>query len=475
MTALHQQKLFFYLLLFISIGLHAQVFKDKELLLKVTDYNIHFHIDYENEKLHAKAILQIKNTSNKEVTSIPLLLYRLLKVNSIKDNSQNSLQFSQQVLSFEDWETYQVNFIHLQLKQPIPSGKTKSITIDYSGYLLGYEETGMKYVKDHIHPEFTILRPDCNAYPTLGYPSFEVNDAAGFENFTYKIHVTVPDSLVVANGGRLINIGKKNKKHTYSYESIKPSSRIDVAIANYKKIENDRLHVFHFQKDSIEADIVLKEAKKAISLYSKWWGKLKKSKDFSIIEIPNGWGSQADVTSIIQSAEAFSKREKTKLYHEISHLWNVQSNDTYPPRINEGLAMFIQYLTLEKLYTKKDILEKKSKIYLNRIKKSKKYGQVPIIDYGKELVTQRSYISGMLFFHVLYKIIGENNFHRALKLIYDKYSNMGAKTDDLLKMFVSTSRIKLDTFFSDWIYTTNYVTLIKEGYSLDDFVKKYHK
>lgn len=85
-----------------------------------------------------------------------------------------------------------------------------------------------------------------------------------------------------------------------------------------------------------------------LDLYTQWFGPLQQYQGYAVIEIPDGWGSQADVTSIIQAAAAFKETERTQeVYHEISHLWNVEEKEALPPRWNKGLAMFLHYLTVE--------------------------------------------------------------------------------------------------------------------------------
>ena len=64
-----------------------------------------------------------------------------------------------------------------------------------------------------------------------------------------------------------------------------------------------------------------------------------------MIEIPEGFGSQASATAgIILDASAFGDQAQLpQLYHELSHFWNPRDLDVPSPRWNEGLAMYLQY------------------------------------------------------------------------------------------------------------------------------------
>lgn len=100
-----------------------------------------------------------------------------------------------------------------------------------------------------------------------------------------------------------------------------------------------------------------------------------------------------------------------ELYHEISHIWNVKPLDPLPSRFeSEGLAMFLQYLVQEKLENKKGALEKAaewaSKSFRKKCQNDPRCKDVPIIDYGKEMLPDLSYSKGMTLFYILYKLVG---------------------------------------------------------------------
>jgi len=473
-------------LLIITLGifgftniLKSQNFSDKSIVLKTINYNLNVKVDFQEDKMYSTCELSVLNPTDEKVQIIPLLLYRLLKVTSIKDEYGNSISYKQQVLAYEDWEVMQVNFVEIELEKPIVKDEIKKLFIKYSGHLLGYSETGMNYVKDKIDPIFTIIRPDCQAYPEIGYPSSIVNRKSGLQNFDYTIVATVPDSLMVVNGGKLINKTSKNGFTTYIYKNIKKAWRIDIAIGKYSALQYDKTKLFFFPQDSIGAKTVLKYVEKTFDLYSSWWGPLKDFQGFSVIEIPDGYGSQADVSSILQTASVFvDSTQMRQLYHEISHLWNVESNDEFSPRWNEGLATFLEYLVIEKLENR-EYLDYVTKWYLNTVKmellKDTVFASTPLIDFGKKSITQYSYSMGMIMFRVLYGIVGETNFNEIVGSFYQKYYKTGASTEDFVQHSKTISNFNLNIFFQDWVYTTNYTRFVKDNMTIDEMVGLYSK
>ena len=109
--------------------------------IKVSQYDLDFQFDFENERLSCVANLSINGRGD----TLNLLLYRLLKVTCITDASGRKVDFTQNVVSFEDFEKLQVNHIKIPVRE---FAQTKStLTINYEGTIVGYTETGMNYVK----------------------------------------------------------------------------------------------------------------------------------------------------------------------------------------------------------------------------------------------------------------------------------------------------------------------------------------
>ncbi len=463
---------------FLTSSLFAQSFTDKTIQLKPKNYKLDITIDYDKEQLKGICQLTIINSADQSVQAVPLLLYRLMQVNNITTSEGDTLTFTQQVVSFEDFQQLQANYIEVALNNSLNTYESTTIIIEYEGYLLGYLETGMTYIKDHIDPEFTIIRPDCYAYPEIGVPCWEVNYKAGLPEFDYEIKITVPDSQVAVNSG--IFIGEKTGEGTvtYSYKSAMPSWRIDIPIAKYGRLENGNKRIFYLAEDSIRAEKIMQAMTNTIKLYTAWFGTLHDQNQFTLIEIPDGYGSQTTASCIIQSAGAFKDDERLyELYHEISHLWNAPKTDPQPPRWEEGLAMFLQYLTIEKL-EQRNILEQQMQRRLQSLhktlKENPKYQNIPIIDYGKQNVTRLSYSTGMLFFYTLYSVLGEQNFLNIIGSFYQRYYANGATTEEFINHVKNNSKIDLSKLFSEWFYKADYCRFIISGLSLKEIVQRYN-
>jgi len=451
--------------------------------LKTIRYDLDIKVDYEAEKIFGLSRLTVHNSGPSAFAAIPLVLYRLLKVESIKDGQGDALPFTQDVVAFEDWEKLQVNSVRVTLKEPLGSGEKETLEISYQGYILGYAETGMAYVRDKIDKEFTILRPDSHSYPEVGLPSWKASRRIGLQNFDYRLNVTVPASLTVANGGRLLGVSKSNGWSTYSYENIKPAWRMDAAAAAYSVLEEDRAHlkVFHFKEDADGASTILTTLKSTIDLYSLWFGPPEEIEGFAVIEIPDGFGSQADVTSILQTRSAFQEKDQMyQFYHEVSHLFDVRSTDTFPARFEgEGMATFLQYLVQDKKDGTAGSLKAAEDRILSRLRKeleeNPKYIEVPMSDYGKADITDLSYTKGMIFFALLHEIVGEEKLFAAMRSFYQKFRPTGATTADFTNHLQSELGQSVGPLIEDWVNGTQSSRDIAAGMTFRDLLGKYEK
>jgi hypothetical protein len=181
------------------------------------------------------------------------LLYPSMRVRAVRTDEGRDLAFNQEVVAFTDFGKLQVNQVIVTLEPALARGGRIAIRLEYEGHLLGYSETGMRCIQDRTDPEITILRDDSHAYPRPGYPSVVAVPQAPRWSFTYSARIAIPRGLVVANGGRLEDAQERDGTVTYSFASIKPSWRMDFAIAKYSVVSAGPMRVYHLPGDEAGA------------------------------------------------------------------------------------------------------------------------------------------------------------------------------------------------------------------------------
>lgn len=446
------------------------------LVLRPVRYDLAVRVDFTKEQIEGTARIQLRNENSRPVSEASFILYRLMSVRDVRDAKGSAMSFQQAVVAFEDFEKFQGNHVRVPLVPALAPGKETTIELRYGGYLVGYAETGMLYVQDRVDSAYTLLREDASAYPTIGYPSLGARRRAGLPTYEYTARITVPATHTVANGGELVSRTSEGVTTTFVYRSVKPSWRMDFAIAPFRMLRRGTLTVFHLPEDSSGAQRILGAMTETMALYARWFGPLKGEPPFTVIEIPDGWGSQADVTSILQAAAAFrDPKREYELYHELSHLWNVPSADKPSPRWNEGLATFLEDVTTDSLHARATTDSSAMRLatwLAGRLRGDSGLSSVPPADYGKREMTGYAYTVGSLMFYSLYRVLGHDTF---IRLIGDYYRAHGASTgstDDFVRLAKSLSPVDLTALFGDWLYSTRWSEMVRGAKSPQDLYKK---
>jgi aminopeptidase N len=449
------------------------------VVLSPTHYDLNLRVDYSEEVLHGAARIVLANLSERPVPEASLLLYRLLRVRRVRGERGANLAFRQAVVAFDDFPKLQVNQILVTFPEPLAPRTSTTIEIEYEGPLLGYAETGMLYVKDRIDPEFTIVREDSYAYPEPGFPSLEVDRSAPSSSFTYSARITVPAGLVVANGGRLDGKDAAGDNVTFRFSSLKPSSRMDFAIAKYGELSATPVRIFYLPGDAAGAAEVAEAAAKALETFSRWFGPPPELTSLSFIEIPDGWGSQADVTTVIQTAAAFrDPKQHREVFHEISHLWNPPDTDRPSPRLNEGLATYLEYLMTQQV-SGQPVVDQRANDLLGRLRTrlpdNPDWARVPLVDFGREHMTDLSYSVGALYFDLLYRLAGRDAFNTIIRDYSAGFGRRGGNMTDFMGVVRANAGIDVSRLAADWIYTTVWTERIErftEIHDLEDFYRR---
>jgi aminopeptidase N len=440
-------------------------------------YRLDLKLDYRNERIMGTCEITILNDTDHPMDQIPVLLYRLLTVKSVKEENGTPLSFTQDIVSIKGWEKLQVNYI--RISDNIAPGEKMILTLAYDGFMTGYSNDGWRYVKDHIARDFTMIRPDGFGYPVIGLPDEADMMAIVKERYDYSLKITVPENLVAVSGGELKNVENSAGEKTWFYVSKKPSWRIDVAIADYTQIEKGSNKIFCFRNDTASAGRMINSLDNALGKYSEWFGQIADYKGYTIIEVPEGYSSQADATSFCITADNFKNpSDNFALYHEISHLWNVKPLEDRPCRFeSEGLAQFLEFLITEQIEDRSDVISGMAQKYLSNIRKNfiekPEFQKIPIKDYGTSDMTQYSYTLGMVVFSMFYELTGQENFNKSIKDFYSSFRERGATLDDFIGCCKKYSRFDADRFFNDWIYTDNGLKRIVEGASYRELRSAY--
>jgi hypothetical protein len=445
--------------------------------LRTLRTDLELRVDLAGERLDGTARLTVENEGSVPVREIPIVLYRLLTVVGVRDRGGAPLPFTQEVVAFEDEARKQVTRAVVALPKPLGRGETALVEIAYGGFLAGYAETGALYIRDRITEEFAIVREDCEAYPTVGPASNRLRREAGLQEFDWSARITVPFTHVVASGGELVERVAKDGWTTFVYRGLRPAWRLDFAIARYRVVERAPLRIYALPGDEAGAERLLTAGTTGLKELERRFGPRFGTGELAVIEIPDGYGSQASEAAIIQSAAAFRDPARTReLYHELTHLWNPPSLDRPDCRWNEGLATFLEDLLAERLDSRGTVRESADRLAAflrKRIAAEPRLARVPMRDYGKEDLTDYSYSVGGLLFYLLYRTVGDEDFDAILRGFIEASRESGGRAEDLVARARLLGGEGARRLVREWFETTEWTTLLSKTASVEGLVPRY--
>ena len=435
----------------------------------VSHYDLKFTLLLKENRLEAEALMKVRNDSQEPVSEIPFLLYRLFDVLEVTDDRGVALPFNQTVVKFSDEKSLQVNLVSVRLSEPLSPGKAVAVRLKYAGALWGYPEV-MAYVRDRIDENYSLLRPDSLAYPMLARASFQSWMAAHRSQFTYRVETEVPAGYVVACGGKPVEAKRTANTTTFVFESYRPTWRIDIAAAKVKVIEDEtsKIRIFAIPGDEGEGQRILEAAQKSFLFYSGLFGEVGDFPGYVLIEIPEGWGSQAGDLYILLAAAAFRDKTRTsELYHEIAHSWNVRVKPGIQRcrYFDEAFASYFQGLAIRE-FEGEEAFEK----YMTRLRdrfiqdceKDGKNCSTSIADYWREERGENSSTKGAWSLFVLNQVLGDSVFRSLVSGFLREFRTREADFEDFQAFAEKAAGRNLDRFFKEWIFGTESSQLLKE-------------
>lgn len=414
------------------------------------------HPDLAAGTLRGRAVVTVENSGPEPASAVLLLLNRLLQVESVRDpGTGRALPFTQEVRGRDGFERMQLRHVRVELPRPLATGARTRLELAYQGWLAPYTETGMRYVRDHVNAAFTILRADAAAFP---WPS----EASG--DFTWSASVWVPPGQVVASGGRTTEPVPDGDLLRWDAVSRGPVPFLLITIAPYHTVRRGGLAVHHFPEDSLGARRLADRVERGLEVLARWFGPLGSSAELTIMEIPDGWGSQASLTAgIIQTAPAFRETARLgEVYHELTHLWNAPDLERPSARWNEGLATFLQARLAAELdgVDLEEALDGLLARLQDRLGRSDALERVPFRDFGRERRTDDAYVLGGVFFALLYAHMGEAAFDAAYRGLWRTKGVAGVSTDDLVRAFVERDP-SVVPLFDTWFETPRWTEQVR--------------
>ena len=410
-----------------------------KLMIVPKHYDLFMSILPDLGEMEAESKVTLVNQGLKPIRFFHVLLNRGLRVNLLKC-IENKVSYSQTQAFFPDLKELRVNLIEVSFERPLEPGQVATLVISYSGNIKEYEEV-LPYVKDRISREYTIIRTDAFSYPVIC--PLEIRKMISFipsQRFTYMIRVMVPRDLTVANLGRLKDTHIDGDKAVFSYVSKLPSWRIDVAVSRFIVVEEGDIKVYAMEKDFLYGKRLINEVRRCLKFYKEWIGVgPPRWVGYTIIELPRGYGGQADVCGMLIDEISFRDPKRIGgIYHELAHLWNVASSEKYPSRfLDEAFATYFQLVAEKHFIGEKEFMEKIAAFrqkFRRMAEKNPEILKTPPAKYGEYMLTDLSYIVGTYILYMLHSVIGDKYFRKLVSNFIEKHRETPATLKDFINV-----------------------------------------
>lgn len=429
-------------------------------MLSPFEYSLSIDVMPHDGIIDAAAKVKVINSGEEPTAKLLTLLNRGLKVSEVSTHGVHVKSFKQGITSVAGVKGLQVNVVEVVFEEPLMPGKEATIEVRYGGAITGYEDV-FPYVKDRVGVEYTLVRLDAFSYPVLGPPDFTaLASTLPRQRFDYEVKVVVPKGFVVANVGALQSVEERGGRVTYVFRSKLPSWRIDVAVSKFAIVEDNAfdLRAYSLPEDVEHARRILREVPRCLKLYRDLLGDPPAWVGYTIIEIPEGWGGQADLTGALIPADLFRKPEGVRgVYHELAHLWNPPSGEEAPSRfLDEGIASYLQLVAEEELLGVR--LKDRLCDCRRRLKELAKLRpdllNTPVSEYGKAGLTDASYAVGPIILHNLRESLGDECFWAAMKSFIRRFRNRPATLEDFVNAFAEACSGDAHQLLKEWLFST---------------------
>jgi hypothetical protein len=197
-----------------------------------------------------------------------------------------------------------------------------------------------------------------------------------------------------------------------------------------------------------------------------------------VIEIPDGFGSQAGAFYALQTEPVFQERKYLpELYHELGHSWNALPEVTLAGCrwFDEAFASYFQALAAGVLDAPSDdqrYLELYRTYFKKWVERDQRCLLIPIAEYGIHDLGYLSYAKGAWSLYVLHRFLGDTTFRAVISKFLVDSRGRNVNFDDFRQVAEAVSGKDLERYFAEWIYGTASSQWLIEGLTVEEMVAK---
>lgn len=285
--------------------------------------------------------------------------------------------------------------------------------------------------------------------------------------------VTAPEHYqVISNGIKMAEtILPEKKKLTHWKEDTPLPTKVmvigvaDFAVDTVGEVNSVPVSSWVFPENKADGFYDYAPAKNILAWYINYIGPFAYKKLVNV-QSKTVYGGMENASAIFYHENSVTgKRDEVALLaHEIAHQWfgnHVTEKSFAHLWLSEGFATYLTHLYLESVYGT-DSLNKRMQNDRNEIISFVKSAKKPVVDNTTNylsLLNANSYQKGGWVLHMLRRELGDSVFQKIIREYYTQYAGGNADTDDFRKVAEAVSGKDLKTFFKQWLFTAENLSL----------------
>jgi aminopeptidase N len=438
------------LILFIGCPLEGNDGYRRNLKINVLDYSFSVALNDTNNVICGRAVITVGFLDN-----CPDVKFDL------KDRgSDGKGMIIDSVLCSEgpvEW-IHKENKIIINPSIPFRSGVTGKITIIYhgipgDGLIISNNKFGRRtFFSDHWpdrasnylpcidHPydkatvEFKIIAPEHYVVVANGYLVEESHAAAGYKLTRWREDVPIPVKVMAFGAA--------------DFDLQLAGLPLNIPVWTYVFTRNREAGFYDYSV-----------AVKPITFFSNLIGPYPFEK-LANVQSKTIFGGLENAGCVFYSENSVTGkgRAESLLAHEIAHQWfgnSVTESDWHDIWLSEGFATYLEAVYEEHTYGEDKFHEvmksARERVLRQFIRSPGAVIDTTITDLMK-LLSAYTYQKGAWILHMLRHELGEEKFWKGIRMFYERYKGLNAKTGDFINVMEEVSGKNLGSFFTQWLY-----------------------
>ena len=409
--------------------------------IHVEQYTIDAEIAPANSTLAVKAAVRFSPVDD-NISSATFDLNNALNIARVTDEQGRQIPTSRNQTD---------STIRLTFDQPLPKGKSVTITFEYDGRLTGNEESpvyGIKFVA--IHPDFAYLMYPGRWFPVSGYTT---------DRFAAEMHITVPTGYTALGTGA-DSQSTKGDKTTFTFKFARASFPGSIAVVKDPPVkalaEGVTTTVYFRGPEAAQAQAVGEKIGQMMSEFTGMFG-IPPYANLTVIETdadsPKGYAAPGLI--FLAPGAINPQPSDNVLANQVSRQW---WEETVSPTtrnhlwITNGLAAYSELLWTEHDNGKGAMQTALKSVMVDALT----VDTIPVIqssrldDYSPELWALTG-AKGATVLSMLRNMLGDEKFFEVLKTFVQEDGWKSVNTDDFQKVAENVSKKELGYFFTEWI------------------------